>query len=317
MAIVLMPILEADSHANSYAYRPKRGAHQAMDAIKEGLLEGRVEVIDADLSGYFDSIPHRRLLRVVAKRVSDGAILKLIRGWLRAPIVEPKKQGGGGSGNGSGANLRGTPQGGVISPLLANAYLNRLDWEVNERCELEPVMVRYADDFVILCRPGEGKGLLDRLKRWLDRHELVLNEKKTRLVDIRQEGIKFLGFALTWRKGRRKWHYPHVEPHPKSLKKLRDGIREKLNRSTLWRPVEEAIPELNRKLKGWTGYFQYGNSTQVMSEVGEYVREKLMRWLWRKHGCQSALWSTHSPEELHERLGLFRMPCRVSWKPRR
>lgn len=314
--LLLLPILEADSHPNSYAYRPKRGAHQAMDAIKAALLSGRIEVIDADLSGYFDSIPHRQLLRVVARRISDGAILKLIRGWLRAPMVEPQSPRGQG-GSGSGTNPRGTPQGGVISPLLANAYLNQLDWEVNERCEVKPVMVRYADDFVILSRPGEGNGLRERLQRWLDRRGLVLNEKKTRLVDIRQEGIKFLGFALNWRQGRSGRHYPHVEPHPQSLKKLRDGIREKLNRGTLWRSVDEVVPELNRKLKGWTGYFHYGNSSAVMANVGEYVRNKLQRWLWRKHGCSSALWSSYTPEELHERFGLFRMPCHAAWKPRR
>jgi RNA-directed DNA polymerase len=113
---LLLPILEADSHPNSYAYRPKRGAHQAMDAIKAAMLQGRVEGIDADLSGYFDSIAHGRLLRIVAKRISDGAILKLIRGWLRAPIMEPP-QGGKGGGGGSPTNSCGTPQGGVISPM--------------------------------------------------------------------------------------------------------------------------------------------------------------------------------------------------------
>ena len=315
VSLLLLPILEADSHPHSYAYRPQRNAHQAMDAIKAGLLTGRVEVIDADLSGYFDSIPHRKLLRIVARRVSDGAILKLIRGWLRAPIVEPANRGGG---SGNRPNCQGTPQGGVISPLLANAYLNQLDWEVNERCELAPVMVRYADDFVILSRPGEGVALQERLKRWLTGRGLVLNEKKTRLVDIQQEGIRFLGFALTWRKGRHgRNHYPHVEPHPKSLKKLRDGIREKLNRSTLWRPVDAVILDLNRQLKGWAGYFHYGNSTRVMGEVEHYVRNKLRRWLWRKHGCSSALWSTYTPEDLHERFGLFRMPRHAAWKPKR
>jgi len=314
VAILLLGILEADSHPKSYAYRPKRGAHQAMDAIKEALLSGRVEVIDADLSGYFDSIPHRHLLRVVAKRISDGAILKLIRGWLRAPIVE--RRGGKGQ-RGSGNNRRGTPQGGVISPMLANVYLNQLDWEVNERCELRPVMVRFADDFVILSWPGQGAGLMERLKGWLERRELVLNEKKTRLVDIRQEGIKFLGFALNWRQGRSGRFYPHVEPHPKSCKKLRDGIREVLNRGTLWRSVEEVVPELNRQLRGWKGYFHYGNSTAVMGQVGHYVRNKLQRWLWRKHGCSKALWSTYTAEELHERFGLYRMPCRAAWTPNR
>ena len=130
-----------------------------------------------------------------------------------------------------------------ISPLLANAHLNRLDWEVNENCQLKPVMVRYADDFVILSRPGKGEELMARLKRWLERGGLVLNEKKTRLVDIRQEGIKFLGFALAWRRGRSGRSYPHVEPHPKSLKKLRDGLGEKLNRGTLRRPAQEVVRE--------------------------------------------------------------------------
>ena len=205
--MLLLPILEADSHSHSYAYRPRRDAHGAMDAIKAAVLEGRTEVIDADLSGYFDSIPHRKLLRVVSRRVSDGAILKLIRGWLRAPVVEKDPETGQYR---TGGNKQGTPQGGVISPVLANAYLNQLDWEVNERCERKPVMVRYADDFVILSRPGQGAGLMERLKSWLQRRGLVLNQKKTRLVDLRREGIKFLGFALSLRHGRTGRRYPHV-----------------------------------------------------------------------------------------------------------
>lgn len=309
VALLLLPILEADSHPKSYAYRPRRGAHEAMDAIKAALLSGRMEVIDADLSGYFDSIPHGKLLGVVARRVSDGAILKLIRGWLRAPVVEP----GSGGGGGGGRNRCGTPQGGVISPLLANAYLNRLDWEVNEGCEVKPVMVRYADDFVILSWPGTGPGLLQRLKGWLGRRGLKLNEQKTRLVDIRQEGIRFLGFALTWRRSRNGRSYPHVEPHPKSLKKLRDSQREILNRGTLWNAVGTVIGQLNRRLKGWAGYFHYGNSTRVMGAVEEDVRRRLRRWLWRKHGCSHALWTHYSNEELHERLGLYRMPQWARW----
>ncbi len=248
----------------------------------------------------------------MARRVSDGAILKLIRGWLRAPVVETGKRSGGKGGGGE--NRRGTPQGGVISPLLANAYLNRLDWDVNERCELKPVMVRYADDFVILCRPGEGSGLRERLQGWLERRGLKLNEQKTRLVDIRREGIKFLGFSLTWRRGRSGRSYPHVEPHTKSRTKLRDGVREILNRGTLWRPIGEAIPQLDRRLKGWAGYFHYAHSTRVMGQIGDYTRTKLRRWLWRKHGCTRALWECHTNDELHDRFGLYRMPQRAGWK---
>ena len=281
-----------------------------MDAIKKAVLQGRTEIIDADLSGYFDSIPHRKLLRVVSQRVSDGAILKLIRGWLRAPVVEKDPKTGQIH---TGRNDRGTPQGGVISPVLANASLNRLDWEVNERCEVKPVMVRDADDFVILARPGQGALLMERLKGWLTRRDLVLNEKKTRLVDLRQEGIKFLGFALSWRRGRSGRSYPHVEPHPKSLKKLRDKLREKLNRTTLWRSTEEVSPEINRQLKGWAGYFHYGNSTHVFGQVQRYVAQRVCRWLWRKHGCKRGLWTYLTSANLDARLGLDRLPQRAAW----
>ena len=310
VALLLMPIWEADSHPQSYAYRPKRNAQQAMDAIKTALLSGRTEVIDADLSGYFDSIPHRELLRLVARRVSDGRILALIRAWLRAPIVERDPDTGRPTITG---NPRGTPQGGVISPLLANLYLNRLDWQVNERCELRPVLVRYADDFVILTRPELGAELMVRLKRWLEAHGLTLNETKTRLLDVREDGFKFLGFGVSWRRGKSGRNYPHVEPHPKSQAKLRDKLREKLNHWTLWRAAEEVIPEVNRMLKGWGGYFHYANSTRVFDRTNQYVANRLQRWLWRKSGCQQALWATNPREVLRERYGLYRLPTRAAW----
>ena len=311
VALLLLPVWEADSHPQSYAYRPKRNAHQAMDAIKTALLSGRTEVIDADLSGYFDSIPHRELLRLVAQRVSDGRILALVKGWLRAPIVEHDPDTGRPTITG---NRRGTPQGGVISPLLANLYLNRLDWQVNERCELRPVLVRYADDFVILSRPGQGPELQARLKGWLEAHGLTLNEQKTRRLDVRAEGFKFLGFGVSWRRGRSGRNYPHVEPHPKSQMKLREKLREKLNHWTLWRPVEEVIPEVNRLLKGWGGYFHYANSTRVFDRLNQYAADRLQRWLWRKGGCTEAQWAANPPEVLRERYGLYRLPTWAAWK---
>ena len=310
VALLLLPVWEADSHPQSYAYRPKRNAHQAMDAIKTALLSGRTEVIDADLSGYFDSIPHRELLRLVARRVSDGRILALIQAWLRAPIVERDPDTGRPTLTG---NRRGTPQGGVISPLLANLYLHRLDWQVNERCEWRPVLVRYADDFVILTRPGQGPELMARLQRWLEAHGLKLNETKTRRLDVRAEGFKFLGFGVSWRRGKSGRNYPHVEPHPKSQTKLRDKLREKLNHWTLWRAAEEVIPEVNRMLKGWGGYFHYANSTRVFDRTNPYVAQRLQRWLWRKSGCTKALWATNPREVLRERYGLYPLPTRAAW----
>ena len=310
VAMLLLPVWEVDSHPQSYAYRPRRNAQQAMDAIKTALLSGRTEVIDADLSGYFDSIPHRELLRLVARRVSDGRILALIKAWLRAPIVERDPNTGRPTNTG---NRRGTPQGGVISPLLANLYLNRLDWQVNERCELRPVLVRYADDFVILSRPGQGPELQARLKRWLERNGLTLNETKTRTLDVRTEGFKFLGFGVSWRRGKSGRNYPHIEPHPKSQQKLRNKLREKLNHWTLWRSVEEVIPEVNRQLKGWGGYFHHANSTRVFDRLNRYAADRLQRWLWRKHGCREALWARLPRRVLQERYGLYRLPTRAAW----
>jgi group II intron reverse transcriptase/maturase len=311
VALLLLPVWEADSHPQSYAYRPKRNAQQAMDAIKTALLSGRTEVIDADLSGYFDSIPHRELLRLVARRVSDGRILALLKAWLRAPMVERDPDTGRPTIT---SNRRGTPQGGVISPLLANLYLNRLDKQVNDRCEKRPVLVRYADDFVILSRPGQGAELLVRLKRWLEAHGLTLNETKTRLLDVRAEGFKFLGFGVSWRKGKSGRSYPHIEPHPKSQMKLRDKLREQLNHWTRWRSAEEVIPEVNRLLKGWGGYFHYANSTRVFDRMNQYAALRVQRWLWRKGGCQKAQWATNPREVLQERYGLYRLPTTAAWK---
>jgi group II intron reverse transcriptase/maturase len=311
VALLLLPVWEADSHPHSYAYRPKRNAHQAMDAIKTAILSGRTEVIDADLSGYFDSIPHRELLRLVARRVSDGRILALLKAWLRAPSVEHDPDTGRPIIT---SNRCGTPQGGVISPLLANLYLSRLDWQVNECCEGRPVLVRYADDFVILSRPGQGAELLARLKRWLAAHRLTLNETKTRTLDVRADGFKFLGFGVSWRRARQSGrHYPHVEPHPKSQMKLREKLRDKLNHWTLWRSAEEVVPEVNRLLKGWGGYFHYANSTQVFNRMNLYATNRLRRWLWRKGASRKALWAAHPNKVLRERFGLYQLPPRAAW----
>ena len=194
--LLLEPIFEADFHPNSFAYRPKKCAQQAIQAITQSLMSGRTEVIDADLSKYFDTIPHRKLLRQIKRRVSDGSILKLIKAWLRAPIVEEDSDSGK---KRKLPNKRGTPQGGVISPLLANLYLNDLDHQVNDKCELKPIMVRYADDLVILCGKGQGSRLKERLKKYLEAKGLELNEQKTKIVNSREEGFTFVGFRINWR----------------------------------------------------------------------------------------------------------------------
>ena len=308
--LVLGPIFEADFHPRSYGFRPGRNAHQALDEIVSALRSGRLEVVDADLSKYFDSIPHDRLMKLVARRTSDGKMLHLIRQWLDAPVVEESQ-----AQRHVVPNRQGVPQGGVISPLLANLYLDALDWAVNDPAQRgQPVLVRYADDFVILCAPGQGPALRQRLTRWLAARGLKLNEEKTRLADSRR-GFNFLGFRVRWQPSRvnGKW-YAHVEASPRSQQRLRQSVRTKLNHWTLGRRIPEVMVGLNRLLRGWSGYFHYRQSSRVMGKLNWQVRDRVRRWLWRKHGQKRALWRDYPEKRLHGQYGLWKLPERVAWR---
>jgi group II intron reverse transcriptase/maturase len=311
--LVLMPVWEADFHPQSYGFRPKRQAHQAIEAVNQAVRRGCVEIIDADLSKYFDTIPHRGLMKAVAKRVSDGSVLRLIKSWLRAPVAEEDKDGI----KRVIPNRRGTPQGGVISPLLSNLHLSPLDHGVNETSSGQAQMVRYADDFVIACRAGQSRKLLARLKVWLQAKGLTLNEAKTRVVDIHQQGINFLGFNLTWRQSRQGRGYLHVEPGQKSRNALRERLGEILNHGTLWHSSAEVVAETNRTLRGWAGYFHYRNSTSVLGILRGYSRNRLRRWLWRKHACRRSLWEHYTDDRLREHYGLYELPITAAWKATR
>jgi len=309
--LVLAPIFEADFHPHSYGFRPKRNAHQALDAIIVALRQGKLEVVDADLSKYFDTIPHPRLVQLLARRISDGSILHLLRQWLDVPIVEEERDGR----RRLLPNRQGVPQGGVISPLLANLYLHALDGAVNDPQEPgQPVLVRYADDFVILCAPGQASQLKTRLQRWLEARGLQLNPEKTRTIHSR-EGFRFLGFSVRWQRSRRSGRaYAHIEPHAKSQQRLRDKVRGLLNHWTLHRPITEAVDEVNTLLRGWCGYFHYRQSTRVFNDIQHWVRDRLRRWLWRKHNRTKALWTDYPNGRLHGHYGLWRLPTHVSWK---
>jgi group II intron reverse transcriptase/maturase len=309
LRVLLEPIFEADFHEDSYGYRPKRNAHQAIDAITLALMQGRTEVIDADLSGYFDTIDHAALLRLVARRVSDGSILRLVKLFLKAPIVEEK------SGKRSiHPNDRGTPQGGVISPLLANLYLNSLDHGVNGQPELEAKLVRYADDFVVLTRPGNGAGLYQRLKDYLGRKGLTLNAAKTRVFDVRQQSLSFLGFTVRWQRSRRTGRsYPHVEPSQKARRKLHDSTRKILNRWTTHQSCKATVTQVNRVVRGWSQYYHHGNCTRVFGAELEWLRQRLRGWLWRKYDRTLSRWSFFTTERLHGQYQLFPLPTRAPY----
>jgi group II intron reverse transcriptase/maturase len=304
LLLLLQPIFEADFHEDSYGYRPDKGAHQALETIRAALWQGKHEVIDADLSGYFDTIPHAGLLRLVARRVSDGSILALVKAFLKAPIVEEKR-----GRRTIQPNERGTPQGGVISPLLANLYLNSLDHGVNDQPELDAKLVRYADDFVLLCRPGDGAALYQRLKGYLQRKGLKLNEAKTRVVDVRRESFRFLGFEVGWRQSRTTGKpYPHVEPSKQARQKLRAAVRRELNHWTTGRSCMEVIRTVNQVVRGWGNYFHYGHCTRTFVQMQDWLRQRYRKWLWKKYGRTLGYHTFFTNDRLQGQYQLFTLP---------
>ncbi len=309
LVLLLQPIFEADFHEDSYGYRPGRSAHQALDAICETVFKGKREVVDADLSGYFDTIPHAALLKEVARRVSDGSILRLIRLFLKAPIVEEKK-----GKRRIAPNKSGTPQGGNLSPLLANIYLNDLDHKVNDDPSLEARLVRYADDMVILCRTGCGLALYQRLQAYLESRGLKLNEAKSRWVQMEQEGFKFLGFEITWRPSRFTGRpFTYVEPSRKAQAEFRDAIRHELNHWTPWRSCTAVVRRVNRIARGWSQYFHSKSCTQVFGRLSRWPRRRFRTWLWRKYDRTLGKHTFFTDERLHGQYQLWPLPMTASW----
>lgn len=301
--LVLMPIFEADFHSLSFGFRPGRQAHQAVDAIRGALYTGRSEVVDADLAQYFDTIPHQKLMRQVARRVSDGMILKLIKAWLRAPIMEGEEDGR----RTMKANPCGTPQGGVISPLLANIYLHPLDEAVNDHSQGKPHMVRYADDLVILCRPGAGKEMKERLSRWLQSRGLTLNETKTRVLQSRESGFEFLGFTFRWQRSKAGRQCVYTEPSPAAEQALRNRVRELTRRPTTWKATGEIVREINQVTRGWGNYFAHANYHRSFRQMNHFIAHRLRQWLWRKHGNPEGKYERWTDRELFATYGLYKL----------
>jgi RNA-directed DNA polymerase len=283
--LVLEPIFEADFEDTAYGYRPARGAVDAVKDVHRHLSRGYTDVVDADLSRYFDSIPHDDLLKSVARRVVDGAVLRLIKLWLKAPIEE---RDGDGKRRivGGKSSKRGTPQGGVASPLLANIYMNRFlkHWRLSGCGEaFRAHVVSYADDFVILSR-GRAAEALTWTKGVMTKLGLTLNEAKTSLRDARQERFTFLGYSFGP-------HYPYnssvrmcmgASPSKKSVQRLKTKVRELLvpGNNDPWPEVRD---DLNRSLRGWSSYFCLGSPVAAFRSVDHYVRERVRAFLARRH----------------------------------
>jgi RNA-directed DNA polymerase len=284
--LIIEPIFEADFMDCSYGFRPKRSAHDALAEVRKHLKRGLNAVYDADLKGYFDSIPHEKLMQCLRMRIADRSALKLIRMWLQAPIVEQDRDGG----KKVTRSKKGTPQGGVISPLLANVYLH---WFEKVFYSIEgpglwakAQIVRYADDFVVMAR-YTGKRMSDfiesKLEAWLG---LELNRDKTKVVDLRQPGasLDFLGFTFRYDrdlKGRG-FRYLNVVPSAKALQAQREALRKVINTRHSHVPVPHLIERVNRQLRGWGNYFSFGYPRKARRTMNWYVRSRLVKHLRRR-----------------------------------
>ena len=286
--LILEPIFEADFEDCSYGFRPGRSAHQALEEIRGHLKAGCQAVYDADLKGYFDSIPHDKLQACLRMRIADRQVLKLIRLWLQTPVVEaPETKGGTPKVSRS---KQGTPQGGVISPLLANLYLHWFD-KVFHRPGgpahwAQAKLVRYADDFVVLAREQSPRlvGWIDsKLETWMG---LTINREKTRVLDLKPKGasLDFLGFTFRYDRDRfgHGHRYLNVVPSKKSLAREREKLRALTDRRWGWKPIPTLIGEVNRHLKSWASYFQYGYPSRAFDKINEYVEMRLRLHLRRR-----------------------------------
>jgi group II intron reverse transcriptase/maturase len=313
--MILEPIFEADFEESSYGFRPGKSSKEAITEIKKNLMEGKTEIYDADLSKYFDTIPHDKLEIALKERIADPRLMKLIRSWLKVPVYE---EGRYKSGKG---NQKGTPQGGVISPILSNIYLHLLDRIVNNTRSLfwkhGVKMVRYADDFVLMGKtiPEE---VTEKLANMLRRMGLTINEEKTKTLQAKEKSFEFLGFAVRYNKdlyGRNSYYW-YIKPSKKSEQRIRDKVREYLKTRGHYNAMELS-KGLNTIIRGWLNYFEIeGVSYPSMSKrrLRDYLYDRLNRYYKRKSQRKCKLYRQKAFEVLVNDYGLIN-PMKFAKKP--
>lgn len=312
--IVLAPIFEADLQPEQYAYRPGRSAHDAVRQVHHLLNTGHRDVVDADLSGYFDSIPHAELMQSVARRVSDRHMLRLMKQWLVMAVEEDDGHGGRRRTARAKRSKRGIPQGAPLSPLLSNVYMRRfvLGWkQLGHAVRLEARIVNFADDFVILCR-GSAEEATAAMREMMVRLKLTVNEDKTHLCHVPEASFDFLGYTFgrcySPRTGRA---YIGTRPSQKSIVKVCRSVSELTGRRWSLKDSADRVEQLNRLLTGWSNYFCLGPVSKAYRVVDAHTRHRLRQWLCKKHKMPSRGTARFPDEHLDDDLGLIRLSVRT------
>src|ERR1700751_2357792 len=316
--LVLEPIFEADLQPEQYAYRADRSALDAVRHVHKLLNTGHGQIVDADLSGYFDSIPHSDLLKSVARRIVDGAMLHLIKMWLEAPVEETDEKGNKHRSTRNRDEGRGTPQGAPISPLLSNLYMRRfvLGWKkLGHEKRLAAYIVNYADDLVICCR-GRAEEALARMRDIMTKLKLTVNETKTRVCKLPEEKFDFLGYTFgrcySPKTGRA---YLGTTPSNKRVQRICKAISQETGRNKTLLAQETVITTLNRMRIGWANYFCLGPVSKAYRAIDRHARRRLRQWLCAKHKLRWPATKRYPEAALHQNLGLVPLSTRTTSFP--
>jgi RNA-directed DNA polymerase len=309
--LVVEPIFEADFRPCSYGFRPRRSATEALETLRKQAAKGENYVLDADIEDFFGSIDHERLMKLVARRISDKRVLKLLRQWLKVGVLEDGRVR---------STMAGTPQGGVISPLLANIYLHVLDETWSRKYAQMGTLVRYADDFAILCRSRKARDEAERvIRRVFEYLGLRLHPDKTRRLDLSwgKDGFDFLGCHLRkqlsgviWEKKRKRLYFLHRWPSSRAMSAVRQRVRELTARKWNWvKDVRVLIEKLNPILRGWANYFRTGNAATKFRAVDRYVGRRLGRFMRKRKGrnLRPGEWRAWTEDFFVEHHGLYRL----------